>query len=460
MDKIGSVILQCFFIVLIIFIYSFVENQDNFEYQLSLIVVIQFIWQFLDSFKRRNTVISVIFLFLLAAFLFNGGEFVVKVFNPKEFRLMEVIYDNSIKRSALIFIALSFSCLYLGSLFFEKDGRFTLTSEVRIKDVLIFRGIGLMLLIISVGFQFSYLFRTLKMAMESGYYSIYSVEQLTGIEAIPKILRDFYIPSVLILFWCDVKLGRKSRFIWMGMLFFYSIMLFMIGYRGHAIMPILGFAFLYDKQYKRINTKKVALIGSILLFVVFPLIKNFRNATQATSISDLTDYTIESIQEMTILREMGSSSKTVGYTMQLVPSSRDFDFGAGYFWATTSLLPNVFGDGVHPAIKYANYGQWLTKEVNPYAAKTGGGVGFSFIAEAYLNFSFFGLFFLMLLGGALVKLEYMATKKSIYIIVLACFLSFFLMYSRGQFLDMTRAFAWYSFGPYLMYLFFRKGINT
>lgn len=456
MLKSGAILIQFVFILLIVFTYAFFEEEKNFDYYLSIIVVLQFLWQTVDIYTKKGTVMSVIFLFLLAAFLFNGGEFIVKIFNPRTFVLMEPIQDESIRKKALLLIALSFSFIYFGAISFLRKPTSSTILELKQKDILIFRRIGLTLLLISIGFQFDYLFKTLKVAMESGYYSIYSLEKGVGVNAIPKILRDFYVPSILILFWCDVKLKKKTSGIWIILLFFYSIMLFMIGYRGHAIMPILGFAFLYDKQYRKINTKKVAIIGLFFLFVVFPLIKNFRNAPESATVGDLVKYTIESVQEMAILREMGGSAKTVGYTMELVPIVRDYDYGTGYLWATTSLLPNFFNEEVHPAITHANYAQWLTREINPWAAETGGGVGFSFIAEAYINFAYFGLIFLFFLGRSLVKLEKLADTKSIYIIVLSCFLSFFLMYSRGQFLDMTRSFVWYSLGPYLLFLFFRR----
>jgi hypothetical protein len=86
-------------------------------------------------------------------------------------------------------------------------------------------------------------------------------------------------------------------------------------------------------------------------------------------------------------------------------------------------------------------------------AAHGGGLGFSFIAEAYLNFGWTGApLILALIGLAMSWLFHWAessadpARKA----VMASFLSFFLLYARGESATCVRAMVWYSLVPYLV----------
>ena len=41
---------------------------------------------------------------------------------------------------------------------------------------------------------------------------------------------------------------------------------------------------------------------------------------------------------------------------------------------------------MHPSVAHGQPSDWLIETVNPYLAERGLGLGFSFIAEAYMNF--------------------------------------------------------------------------
>ena len=53
-------------------------------------------------------------------------------------------------------------------------------------------------------------------------------------------------------------------------------------------------------------------------------------------------------------------------------------------------MPNLFWD-IHPTIARGLACDWITETVDPFADLVGGGLGYSFIAEAYLNFGWFGV---------------------------------------------------------------------
>jgi oligosaccharide repeat unit polymerase len=144
---------------------------------------------------------------------------------------------------------------------------------------------------------------------------------------------------------------------------------------------------------------------------------------------------------------------TIAYTVDLVPDQRSFDGGASYFYAMLTALPNVFGGELHPAIARGLAETWLTETINPIEAKLGGSLGYSFIAEAYLNFGWLGApIAIGIMGFLFVKLILWGFKPNelAKMATLASFLSFVLFFPRSESVAMVRPFLWYSAFPFII----------
>jgi len=153
---------------------------------------------------------------------------------------------------------------------------------------------------------------------------------------------------------------------------------------------------------------------------------------------------------LAILSEMGGSLGTVAYTIELVPARRAFDLGVGYLYALTPAFPSFFWD-VHPVIARGTPADWLIWAVDPVTARLGGGLGFSFIAEAYLNFGTFGTpivtaVFGFLLGAFVLWADrfYSPARMA----AVATFTAFILFYARGDASVLMRPLLWYAGLPY------------
>jgi oligosaccharide repeat unit polymerase len=152
------------------------------------------------------------------------------------------------------------------------------------------------------------------------------------------------------------------------------------------------------------------------------------------------------------ISEMGGSMKTVAYSLQLVPSVRQYDYGRSYIYALLTIFPNLFWK-VHPTMSHGQLSDWLIREVDPYVASRGGGLGFSFIAEAYVNFGWIGgALQLALLGFLLSRLMVRVDKTSQphELAAVACVLAFLLLYVRNEAATITRGLVWYALAPYLL----------
>jgi hypothetical protein len=98
--------------------------------------------------------------------------------------------------------------------------------------------------------------------------------------------------------------------------------------------------------------------------------------------------------------------------------------------------------------------------VDPFTAKEGGGLGFSFIADAFLNFGALGVpLVALLMGYGIVRLCRWADRSSARLAVVATFMPYLLFTARSEIVLLPRALLWYGFGPYALYCVVRRAIE-
>ena len=85
--------------------------------------------------------------------------------------------------------------------------------------------------------------------------------------------------------------------------------------------------------------------------------------------------------------------------MELVPSLSDYRYGTSYLVSLLSWIPTPLFGNVHPVTIYGELSWWLQNSLRlPY------GPGFSMMAEAYINFGWFGGIALFFEGTIMSKL--------------------------------------------------------
>jgi hypothetical protein len=152
------------------------------------------------------------------------------------------------------------------------------------------------------------------------------------------------------------------------------------------------------------------------------------------------------------ISETGGSMGTVAATMALVPSTRQFDYGLGYGYAVLTAVPNVFW-AVHPA-EQDDYQQWLIQTFDPVSASLNIGLGFSYVAEVYINFGWLGPIACVLIGLGLVKLGQWPgrTHDVARYAVAGTYLAALLFWPRAEATYEVRPLLWYALLPYLLVL--------
>jgi hypothetical protein len=219
-------------------------------------------------------------------------------------------------------------------------------------------------------------------------------------------------------------------------------------------MPLIAFAWVWHRAIAPLRVTVIFPVAAALVFIVFPVIRESRNGAGQAKLSPqvlLETYASIDNPGLAAISEMGASMGTVAHTLTLVPASKPYDLGAGYAYAFLTVLPNVFWD-VHPTFAHGTASQWLVWTVDPQAAARGGGLGFSYIAEAYLNFGYFGVPLVALFVGWFVAAFAASgdqTDDATRLAMVAAFFAFFLKFPRDETSSMWRPLVWYSVLPYL-----------
>jgi oligosaccharide repeat unit polymerase len=217
-------------------------------------------------------------------------------------------------------------------------------------------------------------------------------------------------------------------------------------------MAMVAFAWLYERTVGRIP-RLVILMFIASMTVLLPLLAVARNSV--ASRSDIVGTAQKTLSEknpvVALLSEMGGTLATVAYAEQFVPDTRDYDYGASYAYAFSTVFPN-FGSGVHPAVAHGLLAKWLIDTADPYIADRGGTLGFSFIAEAYVNFGWAGVVIIPAVFGCfMVFLTNWgeSDRDPAKLAVVATFLTTILMLPRGESQNYIRGLIWYALIPYL-----------
>jgi len=226
-----------------------------------------------------------------------------------------------------------------------------------------------------------------------------------------------------------------------------------LGSRAAAAMPVVAYAWLWHRSVRRLPT--LILLGGalVLVGVVFPAVVmvRFLAGPGRMAPADVAARYLSIQNPVAVaVAEMGLSLRTVAYTLQMVPAQRGFEWGMSYLYALTTICPNLFWP-IHPAVARGLAADWLIKTVAPALAAQGQGFGYSFIAEAYLNGGWVGAPAILALMGYLYArfvLWALNSRCPARMATLAAFLSFFLLFARGESASFVRPLVWYALLPY------------
>jgi oligosaccharide repeat unit polymerase len=317
------------------------------------------------------------------------------------------------------------------------------------------RRVGLVLLGVSVIPAALSVFTAVGTVDSGGYGALYGQATSTGFGATPQVLAGFLFPGALFLL-AGSQGQRKWVFLSGAVIGAYLLVHLFLGDRATAVFPALSWLYLYTRVVRRISARALVVAAVIAFVIVFPAVKQFRdlNATQRSELGLIGAFASVQNPALSTLSETGGSMGTIAATMLLVPSKRPFDNGAGYGYASLTAIPNIFWS-LNPG-EQDDYQSWLIQKFDPTSASLNLGIGFSYLAEVYINFGWFGPIACALIGFGISRLSQWPQKTgdvSRYALV-ATYLTALLFWPRAEASYVVRPLLWYALLPYLIILAF------
>jgi oligosaccharide repeat unit polymerase len=395
-------------------------------------------------------------LFLLAAALFNGGQGILEVFQFNQKGILDGQFSADLTIQSLYLVAIGLASMHFGALagLTGTNRRWLSTSlsegspAERLRST---RLVGYLCLAVSIVPMGIVLRDTLMSSIAGGYGGLYDPTK-AALPGPVLAVATFMIPGTMFLIAGSRDRKAPAAIATLFVLIYAGVML-ASGARTPAVMILISYAFVYEHSIRRLP--RLVILGCGLgLMLTFPLIAALRSTVGFWQDPlQLLGQAMDSQNNLLVaaVAEMGGSLITVAHTINLFPSVRPFDYGISYAYSASTLIPNL-GWEVHPAVAHGLLADWLIRTVSLEQANKGGGLGYSFIAEAFANFGWFGTGPLVaIVGYCLARLSRwsMDTSDPVRNAFTGTFLALFLNFSRGESTATLRNLGWYSFLPFL-----------
>jgi oligosaccharide repeat unit polymerase len=424
---------------------------EDLVYPSCVLLMLMFVWILWSWFLLRKTLFEPYPLFIAATGLFNGGQAFLEVFGLNEAGILDGRFSADALVPALYLVTTSAAFLHIGALaaLGRTPPRSKRPERSQPNAQLAARLTGLALLGISVIPTVILLRQSVSLVMDTGYMGLY---RAAAPLALTRVLSGFLIPGAIFLLMGSRGMP-KIQAVCFAVVSFYAFIYLFLGARAAATTGCVAVGWAFDRSVRHIPRKLILVFGLVAL-VLFGLVQQTRRIAGRDRLSLASEY-----EAMTTLKnplstpvaEMGGSLLAVTHTIRLVPDVRGFDLGASYWYALLTIVPNLGWD-VHPSVTHGLLADWLVKTVDPVIAATGGGLGYSFIAEAYLNFGWFGApVSLAIFGYFLCRVFLLADSADLAKqALIACFLASILVFPRGEAAISVRGLIWYAVIPYLL----------
>ena len=176
---------------------------------------------------------------------------------------------------------------------------------------------------------------------------------------------------------------------WSGVIFF-------LGFRGFALIPALTVLAVLNKRGFRLS-KRVYALGLAAVLVAIPAVTVMRaSPLSERSLSEA----FLSARPLAALKEMGASLRPLVHTLHYM-ETESYRWGQTYWRGLISVVPNLSSQWEgrsYVPLEELPPSHWVTKQASPWTYERYGGLGFSTVAEPYMNFGIPGVvvYFLLL----------------------------------------------------------------
>lgn len=446
-------------------------NDGALLYAASLTLLVELGW-LLGSWKlMTGSMFDPYGIFIIAATVFNAGcAFLYLVgLNTTGLMILDFSFPADVTLQTLLLIFLCLAAFHFGALLYAGSRQTPLFPDRRTAPQAspspeVIRFVGWALIFASALPTALQLKQAISVVRTSGYFGLYQQDYATGLQASMQFLSSFIVPGALVLL-AGSHDSRRGRVVSGTVVAIYAMIQLFLGARYPAIAPVIAYALLWHRVIRPLP-RALTIGAAIFVFgILLPLVGATRDKSVADPFAPEMARSSSGNRFTGVLVETESTTSTIADTLTFVPSVRKFDHGTQYFYAASTLAPNLFWN-LHPATRHGLAGDWVTRIVDPGFAASSGSLGYSFIAEAYLNWGWIGgPIFLGIVGFFFARLVCWGccAAAPARMAVVASFLTFIVFWARGESINIVRPLVWYALMPYLMILFVsymdRRGVR-
>jgi O-antigen polysaccharide polymerase Wzy len=213
------------------------------------------------------------------------------------------------------------------------------------------------------------------------------------------------------------------------------------GARAALVVIGLGAGWCYTQRVRRIGWGPV-LIATFVMLIALPAMREWR---KDRSLEESTQTSVRDLIGAAVYG-MGETSNVYGYTMDLIPSRKKFDYGYSFASAALRAIPNF---GLTPGKSWGEVSvehhpaNWITNELNPSWFAEGGGYGYAMGAEFYFNFGITGVLLGLIFWGYLTgRIRNAAGLSPMRLVASALFFANTSLFVRNILGAPLRAFLW------------------
>lgn len=368
--------------------------------------------------------------------------------------------NKTLLLKGLCYSMMAFTTFNLGAIISNHSiKRFTWSAE----DVTnAFENIGRLMLIIAIPSFILNIGETIFVVMNGGYHASYDLMvERSSIMKVIRYMGEYMQPCLLLIVVANRNKSATKRNMAVFMLIIGAICKLYIGGRNQAVLTMMGIILAFHYFVKKFNISTIVKLGiggyfGLAILNAVAQTRNIVGHSLVTFISNIDLNPGSVIGEF--VGEMGWSISSVCWTMNYVPSVKDYMRGTSYLMAPLNIIPNLGFWKVHPALKY-DVGEWLQSITHASY-----GLGYTMPAESYINFGWYGgIAFMFVWGVIIAKLFARVKRKDVDKDLLGAtmqiilFMTLTKVFVRSTFSASMRSIAYVLFPVYLiMYIALQK----
>lgn len=464
--------------VLILVLLSFLFIVGYFGMN-SKLMIIGIVSLFLLSFYRASRSIDKnisLIMFLVVFFIFLMGRVVLQLFpwltDSSDLFFSWMNFSDITYRHIYLSLFLALLGIYL-SYFIRTKGRSKLYPKFNPDSIYIIRirKCALRLTYITSPFAFLIIFDKAWYVIRHGYSSVF-MDYHTSLPSIVVLL--FALFEYLVFLYLATLPSKKEA---KKVLFLYGFIYFINmlgGDRGESMLAILFIVFYLFLRNRLcpgaepwIGRKGIIiLLVSVPVLIVLLFLMAYIRQNTSSGADDLLTILVA------FFYQQGVSVNVIGCTfdeINVLPEEKWYSFGAIIDYFRTNYLTRIlfgftpYGVGtIERALNDYSLDAALTYTVNSNTYFSGGGMGSSFVAEAWYDFGYIGIFVYGLLYGYVLSIIPKWCSKNVWIGVIAMVFFKVILYApRARALGFVAAAFSVSFWPlaFLIYLYVKSFYN-